>query len=182
MKRTLSTVAILAGLLTNLTALDFIDGKFYGGVGMGVEDFSRYSSYDPGLTVVFNGGKPILELGPGTIGAEGEFTYTVMPLTHSYYRSEWELSIMTFGAYATYTFDHSDKLYTRAKLGIVHRNYSWDYDGRSGGYNYDYNEAGVGIGLGAGYKFSDKFRVYSDLISLDSADLKQLNFGLQMNF
>ena len=182
MKKILLTTTLLAITSSHLIAADFIKGNYYGGVGVGIENFSTYSSYDPGVTIVLNGGKPIIKLGPGTIGAEGEFTYTALPLNYSRLSSDFDLSIMTLGAYATYTFDHSDKLYTKAKLGIVNRNYSWDYNGNSSGYNYDYNQVGVGAGIGAGYKFSNKLRAYSDLILLDGSDLTQLNFGVQMNF
>ena len=181
MKKILLTTTLLSITTSQLLAADFIQGNYYGGVGFGLEKFSTYSSYDPGVNIVLNGGKPIIKIGPGTIGAEGEFTYTVLPLNYSRYSSDFDLSIMTLGAYATYTFEHSDKLYTRAKLGIVNRNYSWDYNGYSG-YNYDYNDVGVGAGIGAGYKFNDKLRVFSDLILLDGSDLTQLNFGVQMNF
>ncbi len=166
----------------SLVAADFIKGNYYGGVGLGIENFSTYSSYDPGLTLVFNGGKPIIKLGPGTIGAEGEFTYTALPLNHNRYNNDWDLSIMTLGAYATYTFEHTDKLYTKAKAGIVHRNYSWDYNSKYFGSSYDYTATGVAAGIGAGYKFNDKMRVFSDLILLDGSDLTQINAGVQMNF
>jgi opacity protein-like surface antigen len=178
----LKTSLFLAIANTNLVAADFIQNQYYGGIGVGLEDFSTYSSYDPGATIVLNGGKPIIKLGPGTIGAEGEFTYTALPLNYNRSQIDWDLSIMTLAAYATYTFEHSDKLYTKAKLGIVQRNYSWDYNGNNNNSDFDYNEVGVGAGIGIGYKLNNKLRVYSDLILLDTSDLKQLNFGLQMNF
>ena len=182
MKKILLATSLISTLITtNLVAADFIKGQYYGGAGLGVETFSTYSSYDPGVTLVLNGGKPIIKLGPGTIGAEGEFTYTVLPLSHSSFGSDVDLSIMTLGAYATYTFDHSEKLYTRVKLGAVHRNYSWDYNG-GGGFGYGGSGVGASAGAGAGYKFSEKMRVYSDLILINRTDLTQLNFGLQMNF
>jgi hypothetical protein len=180
MKKILLTTTLFA--ITNLVAADFIKDNYYGGIGFGIEKFSTYSSYDPGVTIVLNGGKPIIKLGPGTIGAEGEFTYTALALNYSRYSSDWDLNIMTLGAYATYTFDHSDKLYTKAKLGIVNRSYSWDYNGNSRNSDFDYNQVGVGAGIGAGYKFSNKLRAYSDLILLDGSDLTQLNFGVQLNF
>ena len=180
MKKLLLLTALSS--ISSLVATDFIQNEYYGGVGLGIEKFSTYSSYDPGVTVVINGGKPIIKLGPGIIGAEGEFSYTALPLNYNSYGSDWDLNIMTLGAYATYTFEHSEKLYTRAKLGIVQRNYSWDYNGNSRGFDYDYNQIGIGIGGGAGYKFNKKLRGYSDLILLDSSDLIQLNFGLQMSF
>ena len=181
-KLLLSTILLSSVLASNLVAADFIKGEYYGGAGLGIEKFSRYSSYDPGVTILINGGKPIIKLGPGTIGAEGEFTYTALPMNYNRFGSDFDLSVITLGAYATYTFDHSEKLYTRVKLGIVNRNYSWDYNGDSSGYSYDYNQVGVGVGAGAGYKFNDTLRVYSDLILLDGSDLTQLNFGLQMSF
>jgi opacity protein-like surface antigen len=180
MKKILSTVAITATLSTSAIAADFIQGGYYGGAGIGFEDYSTYSYIDPGMTLVLNGGKPIIKLGPGTIGAEAEFTYTLIPLTYDT-NSDWELTIMTLGGYATYTFDHSDKLYSRVKLGIVHRDYSWDYD-NSSSWHSDYNEVGVAAGIGAGYKLNSLMRVYSDLIVLDGTDLKQLNFGVQIGF
>ena len=182
MKKILIATIFSTITASSLLAADFIKDEYYGGAGFGVEKFSTYSSYDPGLAIVLNGGKPIIKLGPGTIGAEGEFTYTVLPLNYNRSGSDWDLSIMTLGAYATYTFDHSEKLYTKAKLGIVHRNYSWDYNGNSRSNDFDYNQVGVGAGIGAGYKFNDKLRGYSDLILLDGSDLTQLNFGVQMNF
>jgi len=180
MKKVLSAVAISAILSTDVMGADFIKGGYYGGFGVGFEDYSTYSSIDPGMTLVLNGGKPIIKLGPGTIGAEAEFTYTLIPLSYDY-NSDWELDIMTLGGYATYTFDHSDKLYSRVKLGIVHRDYSWDYD-NSSSWHSDYNEIGVAAGIGAGYKLNSVMRIYSDLIVLDSTDLKQLNFGVQIGF
>lgn len=181
MKKILSTIVATALLSTGAFSADFIDGGVYGGIGMGIEDFSTYSAYDPGLTLVLNGGKPIIKLGPGVIGAEGEFTYTVLPMSYgsSYYDSD--LTVMTLGAYATYTYDFSQKLYAKGKVGLVARDYSWDYSSSYGGHS-DYNRVGEAIGIGGGYKFSNKMRVFGDLIVLDGADLKQMNFGVQMSF
>jgi len=187
----LSTVAISAILATGAIGADFIQGGYYGGVGIGVEDYSRYSSIDPGVTLVLNGGKPIIKLGPGTLGAEGEFTYTVIPLSRKYYYyydydyygnyyrkyKKYDLNIFTLGAYATYTFDFSDKLYARGKLGLVNR--STNYDGH---YYRNNSIVNVGAGIGAGYKINNKMRVFSDFIVLDGSDLKQFNVGLQMSF
>lgn len=175
MKKILSAVAISAILSTT----GAVAGDYYGGVGVGYEDIGL-SLYDPGVTLVANGGKSIMKLGVGTLGAEGEFTYTVVPLSYgSSYFGDNELTIMTIGAYATYTFDHSDKFYSRVKAGIANRSYSWDNDS---GFNSDYNEIGLALGAGLGYKLSDSMRTYADLILLDASDLKQLNFGVQMNF
>lgn len=173
MNKILTIGMVSAVLATNAMSADFIKDKYYGGVGMGIENFSAYSSYDPGVTLVVNGGKPIIKLGPGTIGAEGEMTYTVVPLNHRYS----DLSIYTVSAFATYTFDHTDKLYTRVKAGISNRNYSFDND-----YYSNYNSVGVAAAIGAGYKVSDKLRLFSDLVVVDSSDLTQVNFGVQMNF
>ena len=175
MNKVLTIGMISAVLATNAMSADFIKDKYYGGVGMGIENFSAYSSYDPGITLVVNGGKPIIKLGPGTIGAEGEMTYTVLPLNHTYGD---DLSILTLSAFATYTFDHTDKLYTRVKAGLSNRNYSFA-DER---YNSNYNSVGVAAAIGAGYKVSDKIRLFSDLVVVDSSDLTQINFGAQMNF
>jgi len=180
MKKILSTVVTTMILSTGAFSADFIDGEYYGGVGAGIENFSRYSSYDPGVALVLNGGKPIIKLGPGVIGAEGEFTYSIVPLSTSSYLYDSDLTVMTLGAYATYTYDFSDKLYARAKLGVVARDYSFD-SGRYSSYS-DYNKVGEAIGIGAGYKFSNSMRVFSDVISLGGSNLTQMNFGVQMNF
>ena len=178
MQKILSTIVATAVLSTGAFALDFIDGKYYGGVGMGIEDFSYYSSYDPGVTLVVNGGKPIVKLGPGTIGAETEFTYTIVPMSYARrYYSDSELTVMTLGAYATYTYDLSQQLYARAKLGVVARDYSYNNS-----YHSSRNRAGEAAGIGAGYKFNENMRVFSDLIMIDGSNLKQMNFGLQLNF
>jgi len=179
MKKLLSTVAISAILSTGAIGADFIQGGYYGGVGIGIEDYSVHSSIDPGVTLVINGGKPIVKLGPGTLGAEGEFTYTIVPLTYDYYyygNKSYDLNILTLGAYATYTFDFSDKLYARGKLGIVNRSTTWD-----NGYSDD-SIVNVGAGIGAGYKINNTMRIFSDLIVLDGSDLKQFNVGLQITF
>jgi len=177
MNKILSTAMVSALLTTSVSAanLDFIKGNFYGGVGVGVENFSHYSSYDPGVTIVANGGKPIVKLGPGTIGAEGELTYTVLPMSHTYGD---DLSIFTLSAFATYTFEHTEKIYTRVKAGITHRNYSFDNET----YNSNYNSVGVAAAIGAGYKLNDKIRLFSDLVLVDGSNLTQVNFGAQMNF
>ena len=177
MKKILSTIVATAVLSTGAFSADFIDGGYYGGVGMGLEDYSTYSAYDPGITLVVNGGKPIIKLGPGTIGAEGELTHTILPITRDYTYYDSELTVTTFGAYATYTYDFTQELYARAKLGIVHRNYSWDDSHRS-----NYNEVGEAAGIGAGYNFNENMRLFSDIIVLDGSSLKQMNFGVQMSF
>ena len=175
MKKILSVIAISAIVSTT----GAVAGDYYGGVGVGYEDLSL-SLYDPGVTLILNGGKPIMKLGVGTLGAEGEFTYTVVPLSYgNSYFGDNELTIMTIGAYATYTFDHSDKFYSRVKVGIANRNYSWD---KNSGLNKDYNKIGLALGAGIGYKLNDSMRTYGDLIVLDGSDLRQLNFGVQMNF
>ena len=187
MKKTLLIMAVCALLSTSAMAADFIQGGYYGGVGMGFEDYSDYASYDPGVTLVLNGGKPIIMLGPGVIGAEGELTYTLIPLKtdHRYY--EDELTITTLGAYATYTYDFTNSLYARGKLGIIYRDY--DHDSRFYHQNYrrghrfrSSSRANFAVGVGGGYKITDRIRIFSDLILLDSFDLKQLNFGVQMSF
>ena len=177
MNKILSTVIVSVALATGAHGanLNFIKGDFYGGVGMGIENFSNYSSYDPGVTLVVNGGKPIIKLGPGTIGAEGEMTYTVLPMGHSYAS---DLSIFTLSAFATYTFDHTEKIYTRVKAGLSHRSYSFD----NSRYYSNYNSRGVSASVGAGYKLNDKMRLFSDLVLIDGSDLTQINFGTQMNF
>jgi len=174
MKKILSTIAISAIVSTTGT----FAGDYYGGIGVGYEDLSL-SLYDPGVTLVLNGGKSIMKLGVGTLGAEGEFTYTVVPLNYdNSFFGDNELTIMTIGAYATYTFDHSDKFYSRVKAGIANRDYSWD----NSTYDSNYNEIGLALGAGLGYNLNDSMRTYADLILLDGSDLKQLNFGVQMNF
>jgi len=179
MKKILSTVAISAIFSTSIMGADFIQGGYYGGFGVGFEDYSRYSNTDPGMTLVLNGGKPIKKLGPGTIGAEVEFTYTLVPLSYNYghyydHYDDLDLDVMTLGGYATYTFDHSDKLYSRAKVGIVHRKYSFD------GYYSDTNSVGVAAGIGGGYKLNSFMKLYSDFILADGSNLMQLNFGVQV--
>ena len=175
MKNFLSIVAISALLSTGAMSADFIQGGYYGGAGVGVEDFSEYSSINAGYTLVINGGKPIIKLGPGTLGAEGEFTYTIIPMTYGW-NDQYDLNILTLGAYATYTFDFSDKFYARGKLGPVNRTTTWD-----NGYSDD-STFNVAVGIGAGYKINNTLRVFSDLIVLDSSDLKQLNVGVQLTF
>ena len=180
MKKILSTIVTTMILSTGAFSADFIDGEYYGGVGMGIEDFSRYSTYDPGVTLVLNGGKPIIKLGPGTIGAEGEFTYTVIPLSSDRYWYDSDLTVITLGAYATYTYDFNQQFYARAKAGLVARDYSFD-SGRYSSHS-NYNKVGEAVGLGAGYKFSNNMRGFADLISLGGSNLKQMNFGVQMSF
>jgi len=198
MKRILSIVAAYMILATNVIALDFIEGGIYGGVGVGMEDYSSYSSIDAGYTFVLNGGKPIVKLGPGVLGAEGEFTYTMIPLTYGW--SDCDLNIMTIGAYATYSYDFSDKFYAKAKLGIVNQDkdydncysssYYYEYYYDYYGYNYNYNSysgddgnsINVGAGIGLGFKLNSKLRLFTDFIVLDGSDLKQLNLGLQVSF
>jgi hypothetical protein len=174
-------------------AADFIQGEYYGGVGIGLEDLSNSVSYDPGVTLVLNGGKPIIQLGPGVLGAEGELTYTIVPLKadHRYYDDE--LKILTLGAYATYTYDITSSFYARGKAGIVYRDY--DHDSSYHYYNNTCNscnsrnyrfsnssKANIAIGIGGGYKINSTIRIFTDLIFLDSFDLKQLNLGVQMSF
>ena len=177
MKKILSTIAISALISTSAMAVEFVKGGVYGGFGVGYEADSRYSSVDGGMTVVLNGGKAIVKLGPGVIGAEGEFTYTAIPL--DYYSHD--LTITTFGGFATYTYDMSNKLYARAKAGIVHSNRSYDYD-KNGLYDYDYTVTSEAIGIGGGIKLNSHMKLYSELIALDGFDLKQFNVGVQIGF
>ncbi len=191
MKKILVAAAFSLLLPLNSFAADFIKGGYYAGVGAGIEDFAGYSSYDMGFTLLANFGKPIIKLGPGVLGAEGEFTYTVSPLEYenSYYKDE--MTIATLGAYATYTYDFTDKFYGRGKLGIVYRDYDHDGSYRDYSYRYydyrygyvgSYSSLNVALGVGGGYKISDKMRLFSDFIVTDGFDLRQLNFGVQMSF
>ena len=181
MKKIALLLALIFSFASTLSAAKFIKGQYYGGVGLGIEDYSYYSHYDPGMTLVLNGGKPIIKLGPGTIGAELELTYTILPMDYNYRYYDADLSVLTFGTYATYTFTHSKKLYSRAKLGFALQHTTFDYDDYDYDYYDGYNKASVAIGIGGGYKFNKTMRAYSDLIIM-SGGLKQLNFGVQFSF
>ena len=121
MNKILSTAMVSAVLATSVSAanLDFIKGDFYGGAGIGIENFSHYSSYDPGVTVVFNGGKPIIKLAPGTIGAEGEITYTSDDIINIVKKYKLEQPIITNITHYNYIGEELMKMMNNKDFDIV---------------------------------------------------------------
>ncbi len=186
MKKILSMVAATALIATSSFALD--TSKLYGGASLAIETLS--SDVDSGVALILNGGLPVMEAGkagPGTVGVEGEFTYSIVSPSYEILDStgSWpntsvstksiDLTVMTLGAYGVYTYDINKQFFVKPRVGLIYR--SVDVDG--GGSD---SEMGLAMGVQGGYKLDEKMDVIFGYNMLDGSDLTHLSAGIQIRF
>jgi len=164
------------GLLTSAGAADFIKNKYYMGGGLAVE--GGWYKYGVGAALLINGGKPIIKLGPGTIGAEVEMSYTALAASYDYRGYESDLRVLSLGIFATYKYDINKDLYVRPRLGPMFTSYS--YSGYSD-YYYDYSRGRVATGVGVGYNLGKNMNLFSDF-TIASDSYRRISVGLQFKF
>ena len=164
------------GLLTSAGAADFIKNKYYMGGGVAVE--AGWHNYGIGAALLINGGKPIIKLGPGTIGAEVELSYTALAASYddSYY--EADLRVLSLGIFATYKYDINKDLYIRPRFGPMFTSYSYSGDSD---YFYDYSYGHVATGIGVGYNLGKSMNLFSDF-TIASDSYRRISVGLQFKF
>ncbi len=172
MKKILSTVAAAALIATSSFALD--TSKLYGGAGLGLE--SGPSGVDSGIALILDAGLPVMEAGqagPGTVAVEGEFTYSLSPMSYG----SVDVTGMTLGAYGAYIMDINQQLFVKPRVGLVYRSLSFD------GYSAaDSSEVGLAFGVQGGFKLNEKMDIIVGYNMLDGGDWTQLSAGIQMKF
>jgi len=176
MKKMLSIATLLAVSMSTVQAVDFIKNQYYIGGGVAVEN--GWSYYGSGLALLINGGKPIVKLGPGTIGAEVEVSYTAVAATYDYEGYDSDLKVLSLGLFATYKYDINKDLYIRPRIGPMFTSYS--YSGYSA-YHYGYSRGHVAAGIGIGYNITESMNLFSDF-TISTADYRRISVGLQFKF
>jgi hypothetical protein len=161
------------GLLTSANAADFIKGQYYIGGGVAVEN--GWSHYGTGAALLINGGKPIIKLGPGTIGAEVELSYTALAASYDNNDYDSDLRVLSLGLFATYKYDINKDLYIRPRIGPMFASYS--YGGYSP-YHYGYSRGRVATGIGIGYNITKGMNLFSDF-TLTNDSYRRISVGLQ---
>ena len=172
MKKIITILASTGILVSSSSAIDFIKGQYYIGGGVAVEN--GWSHYGTGAALLLNGGKPIIKLGPGTIGAEVELSYTALAANYDGYY-DGDLKVLSLGLFATYKYDIDKDLYIRPRIGPMFMSYSY------GGYDYydgGYSRGNVAIGIGVGYKLTKNMNLFSDF-TLNTASYRRISVGLQ---
>lgn len=163
---------VLAIVLSSLTAVaSFAQGGFYGGAGLAIEDADNMGL---GSALVLNGGKEIMDLGPGRLGAEGELTYTLAPHEDDRFSANDDIRYLTVGAYATYRYDLDKRFYVKGRAGL---NVSSVSNAPSD------TDDGIGIAVSAlgGYTFNDKID-FSSGLTVMSVGIRQISFVAQYKF
>ena len=179
MKKILSTVAAAALLATSSFALD--TNKMYGGASLAIE--SGPSGMDSGMALILNGGLPVMKAGkagPGTVGVEGEFTYSIVPPSVEY-QTGWtsttsvDYTYMTLAAYGVYTYDINNQFFVKPRVGLIYRSVDTD------GFGSD-SEMGLAMGVQGGYKLNKQMDIVFGYNMLDGSDLTHLSAGVQYRF
>jgi hypothetical protein len=173
MKKTILALASTGLLVSSSSAIDFIKGQYYIGGGVAVEN--GWSYYGTGAALLLNGGKPIIKLGPGTIGAEVELSYTALAAEYEHNSYSSDLRVLSLGIFATYKYDIDKNLYIRPRIGPMFTSYS--YSGYSS-YYYGYSRGNVAIGIGVGYELTDNMNLFSDFTAT-TANYRRISVGLQ---
>ena len=163
-KLLISTVAV-AALSTSAMA------DKYASAGLALENLN---GYDMGFALVLDGGMTFddVNVGPGTLAAEGEFTYSMVAPSVS----GVDASLMTLGAYAAYIFDINKAFYVKPRVGLIYK--SLDY----GTWIGSVSEIGLALGVGGGYKLNKQMDIYADFNLIDGTDITHLTAGVQYHF
>lgn len=143
----------------------------YAGAGLALENLT---GYDMGFALVLNGGMTFddVDLGPGKLAAEGEFTYSmVAPSVGTV-----DASLMTLGGYAAYIYNVNKELYVKPRIGLIYK--SIDY----GTWIGSVSEIGIALGVGGGYKINKKMDAYADFTLIDGSDITHLTAGVEYHF
>ena len=173
MKKIITILASTGLLVSSSSAVDFIKGQYYIGGGAAIE--SGWSHYGIGGTLLLNGGKPIIKLGPGTIGAEAELSYTLLASDYDDDYYDGSLKVLSLGLFATYKYDINKDFYIRPRFGPMFMSYSFDgYDYYDGAYSH----GSAAIGIGIGYELTKNMNLFSDFL-VNSASYRRISVGLQ---
>ena len=172
MKKILSTVAAAAVLATSSFAID----GMYGGVGVAIESVDPL---DMGVALVLNGGAPIMKLGDGSLGAEGEFTYSIMAPSWDYNgyggSHSVDISYMTLSGYAVWQYDINQQYFVKPRAGFTY--ISADGDGWDAGSTF-----GLSLGVHGGYKINKQLDAYLGIDLIDVGDMMHFTGGVQYHF
>jgi len=173
-KLLVSTVA-LATLSTAVMA------DKYAGAGLAVESVD---GLDSGISLVLNGGMTLddvlddVNVGPGTLAVEGEFSYSVIAPSYStWWGSSIDVTYMTLGAYAAYIYDINKEFYVKPRAGLTLVSGSV-----SGGGSVTDDGIKLAVGVGGGYKLNKQMNVFADLNMISFGDMMHLTAGVEYHF
>ncbi len=180
MKKILSTVAAAAVLATSGFAgdINFDTDKAYIGAGIGME---MVDVLDSGFALVLNGGVPFMQVGPGTLAVEGEFTYSLAGPS----LGDWEWTMMNLGAYTAWKFDINKQFYVKPRVGLVYTSVDLDYSGPHSGYIGSGSDSSIGlsVGVAGGYVINKNWdATVAFNANLSDYDANYLVVGAQYNF
>lgn len=162
----------------SLMAANMGKSNIYAGGGLAYESPEHG---DSGVALVLNGGMvlPDVDVGPGKLGVDGEFTYSVLSHSYGCCGYDYDITFMSLGAYAIYIYDINREYYVKPRIGLAYN--SVDVSG-PGNYNYGSDsEIDLAFGVSGGYRLSKTMDVYVALNFPDS-DWMQLGAGVQMHF
>ena len=166
------TMAMVTSLLLHAEGKEREEKNLYIGVGISAETPLWYNSGWSGALTI---GKPLVKLGNGWLGAEGELTHSLQESS----KNHIDFSATTFTGYATYIWNIDSKLYLKPRVGVVYKKYDIDSDIWGSDSN---SEVGIAYGVGAGIRFSDNINLYADYTLLENSDLTHVTTGVEYHF
>ena len=168
-KLLISTVA-LATLSTTAMA------DQYAGAGLALENVDPF---DSGIALVLNGGMTVddVELGEGTLAVEGEFSYSIVAPSYSWWGSSVDISYMTLGAYAAYIYDINKEFYVKPRAGLTYVSGSV-----SGGGVITDDGIKLAVSIGGGYKLNKQMNIFADFNMISLGDMTHLTAGVEYHF
>jgi len=177
MKKIISVLAASTLMVSTSSAANFIKNHYYMGGGLALEG-GFYHDYGLGGALLLNGGKEIIKLGPGIIGAEAELSYSALASSYDSNDYDVDLRVLSLGLFATYKYTINKNLYIRPRFGPMFMSYSLDGDDYYDGYDYGYSRGYVALGIGVGYKLTKNMNLFSDFL-VNHAGYRRLSVGLQ---
>ena len=197
MKKLLSTAAAVALLSSSAMAMDMLDmDKAYAGAGIAMES---YTGLDAGAALVLNYGVPIkdINVGPGKLAVETEFSYTIVSPSTSYefptgidyttYAVTYETfsidaTLMTLGAYGAYSYDLIPNLSAKIRAGLVYKSVTVESSLGDESESISDSEIGLAYGAGLNYVINDQIDVYTDYTMIEGSDIVHYTLGAQYRF
>lgn len=182
MNKILSTIAATSILVTASYAADvnFDINKAYASAGLALE---KPENSDVGVALVLGGGIPFMSLGGGSVVAEAELTYSILPASYDKnypYSSGGDITYATFATYGGWKYDIDKQFYVKPRVGLIYR--SIDLDAHNGVKGYSDSEIGIALGAQGGMKLTKELDLTVGVNIVDGLDLIHLTGAIQYNF
>jgi len=148
----------------------------YAGAGLALENVD---GLDSGFSLVLNGGKTLddVKVGNGSLAIEGEFSYSIVPPSYSWWRTTTDVTYMTLSGYAAYIYDINKDFYVKPRAGLTYVSGSV-----SGGGAVTSDGIKLTIGVGGGYKLNKQMNIFADLNMISFGDMTHLTAGVEYHF